>query len=487
MKILFAASEVSPIVKIGGLGDVAGALPKALEKLGVDVDVIVPFYPVIDRHKFKIIKQLSIDVPFDGHTWEVGVYKTKLPGSQVDVLLLNEPRFLAGGGVNAFSSLKDEIERFTFFSRAVVEYVKAQFNIYDVVHCNDWHTGMITHILEEEIGEERPATLFTIHNISYQGEWGMDLVQELGLSISEHRILEWDLEDGNVNLMLEGIASSDMVNTVSPTYAKEVKFSDVGGGMSEILRGKGKRFVGILNGIDYEYYNPQIDPFLRLNYNTRTYKEGKKQNKIELQKELGLKIKNVPVVSIISRLDGKQKGLDILCEALPEMLKLEMQFVLLGKGDKKYEESFYKLAHLRKYHGKVSINLGFDEALSHRIYAASDIFLMPSRFEPCGLSQLISMKYGTLPVAHGVGGLKDTVKDDSTGFIFNVFSGNGLLRAVTKAYKLCGSKKWQEMVTKAMKKDYSWARSAEDYLDVYKKAIDYKEEVPVLENIGFKD
>ncbi|MBI4091245.1 glycogen synthase [candidate division WWE3 bacterium] len=467
MKVLFAASEVSPIVKIGGLGDVAGSLPKALEKLGVDVDVIVPFYDIIPRHKFKIVKQYSIQVPYANQTHSVGVYKTKIPGSGVDVLLLKDAKYLSNGGTEAFTNLKNEIERFAFFNRALVEYIKARFNTYDIVHCNDWHTGVATHLLEEEIGDERPATIFTIHNVSYQGQWSLELVQELGLTIPLHRILQWDLEDNNINFMLEGIASSDYVSTVSPSYAKELLFTDIGGQMSEILKARQGRFYGILNGVDYSVFNPKTDVEIYRRYDAETFASGKKINKLMLQKELSLDVRNVPVISIIARLDPKQKGLDILAAALERILDLEVQFVLLGKGDKEYEKALEKLSRVKKYEGKLSINLKFDEGLARKIYAGSDVFLMPSRFEPCGLSQLIAMRYGALPIVHSVGGLKDTVKDGATGFSFNVFNSNALYRSVVRACKLYGSKKWDGMIKQAMKKDFSWDKSAREYLELY--------------------
>lgn len=474
MKVLFAASEVAPIVKVGGLGDVAGSLPKALERLGLDVDVIVPFYHVIDVHKFKIVKQLEIDVPYAGATHKVGVFKTKLPDSTVDVLLLKNNEYLSRGGTDAFTSLKDEIERFAFFSRSVVEYIKAEFNTYDLIHCNDWHTGMITHLLEEEIGQERPATLFTIHNIAYQGQWDLELVHELGLSIPEHRILQWDLEDGNVNFMLEGIASSDAVSTVSPSYAKELLLSEIGGQMSDLLKGKQARFFGILNGLDYDYFNPKTDRNLKKRYSTEGYKDAKLENKTALQKELVLASKNVPVISLVSRLDPKQKGLDIFAEIIGKILALDVQLVILGKGDKEYEDNFRKLAQLKKYHDKLSINLGFDEPLARRIYAASDLFLMPSRTEPCGLAQMIAMRYGTLPIVHKVGGLKDTVTDGKDGFSFALFKGDALFRTIEKAVRLWGSPKFDKMVKEAMAKDFSWDSSAFDYYELYKKIVSYK-------------
>lgn len=471
MKVLFAVSEAAPIVKIGGLGDVAGSLPKALEKLGVDIDVAIPYYSIIDPAKYKIIKQFDMTIPFAGATHHVGVYKTKLPESSVDVLMFRNLKYLSGGGIKAFSSLKDEVERFAFFDRAIVEYIKLSFNTYDLVHCQDWHTGVITHILEEEVGEERPATLFTIHNVAYQGQAGLELVQELDLSIPAHQILQWDLEDGNINFMLEGAASSDALSTVSPTYAKELLFNDIGGQISEILAARKDRFFGILNGIDYDFFNPKKDKHLHTRYDHTSFKAGKQANKTALQKEIGLTQKQVPLIAMVTRLDVKQKGLDILAEALDAIFEQDVQFVLLGKGDPAFEKRLEKLAGLKKLHGKLAIKLGFDEGLARRIYASSDMFLMPSRTEPCGLGQMIAMRYGSLPIVHSTGGLRDTVADGVDGFCFNVFSGNALLRSVTKACKLWGSDKWQTMVKHAMQKDFSWDKSALDYLDLYKKVI----------------
>ncbi len=474
MKILLAASEVAPIVKVGGLGDVAGSLPKALQKLGIEADVVIPFYQIIDLHKFKIIKQMTIQVGYANKTHEVGVFKTKLPGSNVDVFLLKNDDYMAHGGSDAFTSLQDEVERFAFFNKALVEFIKASFNTYDLVHCNDWHTGMVTHLLEEEIGEDRPATLFTIHNIAYQGQWDMELVYEMGLSVPEHQILQWDLEDKHVNFMLEGIASSDAVSTVSPTYAKELLFDDIGGPMADILRSRQGRFFGIINGLDYEYFNPKTDVNLVQRFGAENWKEGKLAVKKALQKELVLADKNVPVISLISRLDPNQKGLDIFGDIIGKILEMDVQLIILGKGDKTYEENFKKLASMQKYHDKLSINLGFNEGLARKIYAASDFFLMPSRTEPCGLAQMIAMRYGALPIVHKVGGLKDTVADGKDGFSFTLFKGDALFRTIDKAVKLWGSAKYEGMVKKAMAKDFSWDSSAFDYSELYKKVINFR-------------
>lgn len=483
MKVLFVASEVAPIIKIGGLGDVAGSLPKALEKLGVDVDVIVPFYSLIDESKFSFMKQMEISVPYAGATHEVGVYKTKLPGSEVDAILLRNLEYLSGGGLQAFSNLRNEIERFSFFDRAVVEFIKCSFNVYDLVHCNDWHTGLITHLLEEEVGQERPATLFTIHNIAYQGETSMDLVAEVGLNIALHDVLRWDLDDGNVNFMLEGIASSDAVSTVSKSYANEIMFPDIGGAMADILRGKSGRVFGILNGIDYGVYlglqslaqkaEAKLELFSEIGSNPR---QGRTLGRDDPYAGTIPQQGQTLVVSVISRIDANQKGLDILYEAMPEILKHDVRFILLGKGDKVYEEKFKALE--AQYPEKVSVNIGFSEDMARKIYAGSDLFLMPSRTEPCGLAQMIAMRYGALPLVHETGGLKDTVSDGVDGFSFQIFTASELVKAFNRALKVYGSEKWAEMVGVAMKKDFSWGSSAREYVDLYEKVVGYKEARP---------
>jgi len=473
MKVLLPASEVAPIVKLGGLGDVIGSLPKALDKLGVDIDVIVPYYPNAKVDGLKVYKSVEIEVPFDNKSNIVEVFNTKLPGSNVDVLLLRNALYFASGGKDAFQNNVTETQMYAFFDRAVVEYIKSQFNIYDLVHCNDWHTGLITHLLADEVGNTRPATLFTIHNLGYQGVGGSELVQDVGIVPGEHRLIDWDIEDGDLNLLLQGVTSSDFINAVSETYAKEILTEEYGGNLAEVLRSREGRIRGILNGIDYEQF-PR-------DYDTSNWKEKKAEYKQNLQKELNLDVDaHKPLFSFIGRLDPNQKGLDILHESLPAFVEKGAQFILLGSGDSEWEEKLAALGNQAALSKDLSINIAFDVELAQRIYKGSDFLVVPSKYEPCGLIQMIAMWYGTLPVVHATGGLKDSVDDGKTGIVFDSYSSKDFIEGVARGIKLFESPKYNEMVVATMSKDFSWDASAQKYMKLYEDVIKIKNETPVL-------
>jgi starch synthase len=467
MKILLAASEVAPIIKIGGLGDVMGSLPKALEKLGVNADVAIPYYPKVKIEGLKVYKAIELEVPFDNKSNKVEIHKTKLPGSNVDVLMFKNDEYFAIGGKSAFLNNPSETEMFSFFSRAVVEYVKAEFNTYDLVHCHDWHTGLITHILQEELHQDRPPTLFTVHNLFYQGKAEVDIVRELGFSPGSHPLIDYDIQDGDLNLLYQGITSADFINTVSESYAEEIKTEEFGDEMAETLQARKDVLKGIVNGIDYSFFPRDFDE--------SNWEEKKAEHKKILQEELGLDIGDKPVFSFISRLDPGQKGLDILYISIDHIIKSGGQFVLLGTGEKSWEKKFEKLANKKKYKGDISINIEFSVELANKIYAGSDYFFVPSRYEPCGLTQMISMHYGTPPIVRNVGGLKDTVDDGDNGFTFNEYSSLDLNKAVTRALKTYEDKEeYKKMVEAALAKDFSWDVSAKKYVDLYQEIINSK-------------
>ena len=461
MKVLLAASEVAPIVKLGGLGDVMGSLPKALEKIGVNVDVVVPFYPSAKISNLKVYKSLEIEVPFEQSIVTVEVFKTKLPDSNVDVFLLRNPAYFSVGGKTAFANNISESKMFAFFDKAVVELLKSEFNTYDIVHCNDWHTGFVTHLLEDEMGESRPRTLLTIHNLSYQGVGPESLVRDLGVVPGDHQLVAWDLDDNKINFLLQGITSSDYVSTVSPSYASEILFKDVGGELSEILQSRKDRLTGILNGIDYTLF--------KKSYGVSNWKQEKLIAKRSLQKKLGMRTNEAaPLFAFISRLDPNQKGLDILFDCVSGIIELGGQFVLLGTGDPTWENKFLTLADNRA----ISISIDFDVDLANEIYEGADFILVPSKYEPCGLTQMIGMHYGTLPVVHGVGGLKDTVTEGKTGFVFNTYSVKELQRAINRACAVFKkNEKYDEMVSSALKADFSWKKSAAKYKELYERML----------------
>jgi starch synthase len=466
MKVLLAASEVAPIIKIGGLGDVTGSLPKALEKLGVNIDVIAPFFPSAKTENLDIYKAIDLNVPFNGENVPVEVFKTKLPGSNVDVILLKNAQYFSTGGTNFFAQNITETEMFVFFDRAVVEYIKSGFNMYDLIHCNDWHTGLITHLLEDEIPDSRPATLFTIHNLMYQGIGGADIVREVGLVPGTHAILDWDIADGDMNMMQQGVAASDFINAVSPTYAKEVLTGEFGGELADVLKAREGRLSGILNGLDYSAF-PR-------DYAVNNWETGKRINKEKLFAQLGLKGNiNQPLFSYIGRIDPNQKGIDLILDVIPEIIEKGGLFLLLGTGVKEWEEKLNNLAKDPKLAGKFICITKFDMNLANLMYSGSDFLVVPSKYEPCGLIQMIAVWYGTLPIVRGVGGLKDSITDKKNGFTFEKYCREDFMEAINKAFEIFNNKnKMDEMVVNAMKGDFSWNKSAKEYFDLYTKVIE---------------
>ncbi|MEA2020566.1 MAG: glycogen/starch synthase [Patescibacteria group bacterium] len=487
MKVLYCSSECDPFVKIGGLGDVSAALPKALSRLGVEVRVAIPFYDVIEREKFSFEKMGEIEVPFADETHKTAVWQTLLPGTDVMVLLFENDKYLFSGGTEAFTGLDGEIRRFAFFDRAVVSWLEQeQYWKPDVLHLNDWHTGLIPKYVEEL--EPSPAILLTVHNLSYQGISSLDLFSETGLSIENSRLLSWDAQDDNIDFLLVGIAKAHVINTVSPTYAKEILTSEFGEGLDEVLRSRKARIFGVLNGIDTESFDPEKDGKIFANYTIANWRDGKAKNKEGLQQAVGLEENpDKLLVGFVGRLDPDQKGLDLIYKAWRGLKSLDLQFVLLGIGDPEWEKKFQKLD---KNHDNFSAQIKFDKQLARRIFAGADVILMPSKFEPCGLPQMMGMRYGAVPVVHAVGGLADTVQDGENGFAFSNYSKKGLIQSLKRAllsYKVfkgvAGADQskleeavldWGSLVEAGMGVDFSWSTSAKQYFKLYQKALGYR-------------
>ena len=472
LKILLCASEVAPVIKIGGLGDVVGSLPKALETVGVDADVVVPFFPTAKIESLHIYKSRTLLVMYDAMSHEVEVWTTKLPASNVDLYLLKNDLFFGTGGKEAFLNTPNETQIFAFFDKCVCELVKSMFNTYDVVHCNDWHTGLVPHLLSDELGASRPASIMTIHNISYQGTGAPSVITDVGLTAVAHKSLEWDVSDGDLNLLMQGIMSADFINTVSPSYADELIAQTDSSQIRQVLTARKDRFLGILNGLDYRAFPRE--------FSVTDWQQKKQIIKTKLKDELGMfGDKDRPIFSMISRFDPNQKGLDILSEAVPDIVGLGGDFVLLGSGDKTWEAKFTQLAdRLNKEHGRkaVSVSLLFDAGLANRIYQGSDFFLIPSKFEPCGLTQMIAMWYGAVPVAHAVGGLKDTIKHGRTGFLFEDYSGQALLASIQKCFNIYKSPAHSAIVEECLKQDFSFDKSAKLYKELYDKAVQIRKD-----------
>jgi len=476
--ILYISSEAFPLIKTGGLGDVAGSLPAALLKQSQDVRLLLPAY----RDALKLVTKKKFVATHSYYNLPLNIIETRLPGSNVIVWLVDCPAlFDRPGGPYSDQhgqAWDDNALRFAVFCHAAVDIALNSFKLNwqaDVVHCNDWQSGLVPALLS--LHKIRPATVFTIHNLAYQGIFDQQTFAELQLPGQL-----WHMDGiefyNQLSFMKGGIAYADKINTVSPHYAQEILEPEYGYGLDGLLTHRKNDLSGILNGIDEKHWNPGTDKHLIHKYNRRTLK-NKVLNKSALQKELALpEDTSIPMIGMISRL-VEQKGLDIILECLYDVLKLPLQLVILGTGDSHYELQLSQWAEKRGR--KLKIIIGYNEALAHRIEAASDMFLMPSKFEPCGLNQLYSLRYGTLPIVTAVGGLCDTVInttqkniDDkaANGFVLKDKTAEALLSAINNAltfYKQPDS--WQQLQLNAMAGDYSWQTSAKHYIDLYNQVL----------------
>lgn len=485
MKILFASAEVTPIVKVGGLADVVGALPKALHVRGHDVRIVIPKYAAIDQNKFPSEHRLeSFTIPWRGRSVAVHLDQGVLPHSVVPVYYLDAPDlFSVFRGVYFQSgdteAMREEIERFVFFSWAVCQ-VFSQFDWRpDIVHVHDWHTAAIALFarLHRQSSAACPPVALTIHNLQSQGRWSAEEVWSwLGLRGDEAPTMVRRDRLGSLNLLQQGILSAAAVNTVSPTYAKEILTPAFGEGLEDDLRARPGGIHGVLNGIDIEAFDPAIDPNLIATYSTDTVDDGKAKNKQHLQSEVGLPSDpSSLLIGSVGRL-APQKGYQLLPDVIDGLMDRPTQLVILGSGTPDLQRLVADLG--RRFPARVKVIERFDASLAQRIYAGADVFLMPSVFEPCGLGQLIAMRYGTIPIVHAVGGLKDTVvdltahPDRGTGFVFQNFSGADLLTAVDRALRLHDHHgALGEVRRRGMNQDFSWHRSAKTYEHLYEKII----------------
>ncbi len=466
MKILLVASEVNPFVKVGGLADVAGALPKALVGLGCKVSVVMPMYRQLNLGDYNVSEFINVlDVPL-GYGNETASIKRVSLSNDIDLYLVDNGAYFQRENLYNFP---DDPRRFIFFSRASFELAKILDP--DIIHCNDWHTALVPGYVRHYWDRKLLGTLFSIHNLAYQGLCERDMFVYSALPESAYNPEEVEFY-GKFNIMKSGIVYSDMINTVSPTYAEEIKTPEFGCGLDGLLRSKADVLVGILNGIDEEEFNPQTDIYLSAKFSVDSL-ENKEENKKFLLNELGIIYnKDVPVISFIGRL-WEQKGIDIVIQAIPELIKKEVYLIILGTGSEYYHRILSQFRE--QFPDKISINLKFDNRLAHLIYGGSDFLLMPSRFEPCGLGQMIAMKYGTIPIVRGVGGLKDTVKENETGFVFFDYSYNALLESIDRALNLYSDKdRLKAMQRRIMLEDHSWTNSAKRYLEIYNRILSSK-------------
>ncbi|WP_270942762.1 glycogen synthase GlgA [Romboutsia lituseburensis] len=479
MKVLYVTSECWPFAKTGGLGDVAYALPKELKKEGVDVRVILPKYSTMPNYLKEKLREVAVfNVKVGWRNQYCGLLEMELDGVKF-YFIDNEYYFKREGEIAYLYGYGDDVERYTFFSNAVLE-VLAILDFYpEIINMNDWHTGMIPLILKEKYsGLEKYKnikTIYTIHNLQYQGVFSNKVLGDI-LDLPYKYLENGDVEYyGGVSFMKSGIVYSDKVTTVSPTYTNEIQTEFYGESLDGLLRANSYKLKGILNGIDYDLNNPKTDKDIFINYDIDTI-DKKIENKLHLQKMLGLEVNpDIPLVGIVSRLVS-QKGLDLISYIMPEIMREDIQMVILGTGEHQYQSMFNYYASI--YPNKVSANITFDSALAQQIYASSDMFLMPSLFEPCGIGQMLAMRYGTLPIVRETGGLKDTVNPynkfsgEGNGFSFKNYNAHEMLYCIQRAMELYKDKdKWRHLVISAMNTDSSWKKSAREYIKTYHEML----------------
>jgi starch synthase len=481
MKILIVASEAAPFAKTGGLADVVGSLPRALRQLGHDVRVILPCYQAIDEQGYSLRKgRKSVEVSIDGVVRKGLLRQSTLDG--VTFYFIENREFFQRSGLygDGTGDYADNALRFGFFCRAVLQFLRRLDFRPDVLHLNDWQSALIPVLLGTELKDDPffagMGTVLTIHNIGYQGLFPPETLEALHLNPALNDLEKMEYF-GQISFLKGGIVYADRLNTVSESHCQELQTPELGFGFDGLLRKRHEHLSGILNGIDTKTWDPELDSALPVNYSAGDLR-GKASNKKALQKELGLEQANRPIVAMVTRLDS-QKGLDLVEEAWEELLRRDLQIVLLGTGEPKHRDFF--AAEKDRHPGQVAIHLKFEETLARRIYAGSDLFLMPSRYEPCGLGQMIALRYGTLPLVRRTGGLADTVIDAgenasaANGFSFTDYSASALLAAMDRALQLYDDRRaWLKLVRRAMSSDFSWARSAKHYLELYQQATEAK-------------
>ncbi len=471
-KILIVGAEAIPFAKTGGLADVVGTLPLYLKKLGVDVRVILPFHGAVKMQydqQAKTVAEFSVSV--GGHNRYVGVRQMEWEG--VPFYFIDNNDYFSGP---IYKGGDAEGEQYAYFSCAVLESLEPIGFLPDVLHCNDWHTAVIPMLLKTRYQGrpyEKIGTLLTIHNMIYQGVYRLDFAKEL-LSVSDELLTSEYMEHwGMANFLKAGLAFADKINTVSPSYAKELQDPYYACGLEDLLSKRAADLSGILNGINVEEYNPKTDPLIEYPFHSRAF-SGKRKNKVSLLKKLGLQGEpDIPMIAMVTRLTD-QKGIDTVLEALPALMEERLTFVLLGSGDAKYEAAFRGMEE--RYKGRLCAYIGYDNRLAHQIYASSDLFLMPSKFEPCGISQMIAMRYGSLPIVRETGGLRDTVvpyhegTGEGNGFSFTNDNAQDMLHVIRYALQtISDDKTKRKLMARAMGTDYSFSHSAAAYLALYRE------------------
>lgn len=476
MRVALCSSEMASLAKVGGLADVTDSLPKALKAMGKDVRVFLPLYKQIREKKGQELRDTGVEISawMDGERRVAKIWEIQVQG--VPVYLVDYPPYFHREHPYGTpeGDYPDNPYRFAYFSKSVLEAIAALNLEVDVIHCNDWETALVPVYLQHSYREgfEGVGTLLTIHNLAYQGVFPKETLPRIGLdwSLFHMEALEYY---GNINFLKGGIIFSQVVNTVSPTYAKEIQTERFGYGLDGVLRKKGDRLFGVLNGIDYEEWDPASDPRIYFHYD-RGNLEDKYRNKEALRKEKGLRHGDGPLAGMVGRL-VEQKGVDLVHAVVGDLVSMGIQLIILGSGEKRYHDMLMELND--KYGDMVSVNIGYSDTLAARIYAGCDLFLMPSRYEPCGLGQMIALRYGTIPVVRATGGLADTVAEynpdtkEGNGFLFHAFKPGEFLGAIQRAQDVYRRREeWLALVERAMACDFSWGASARRYLELYRLA-----------------
>lgn len=487
IKVLYIASEVVPFAKTGGVADVAGAFPVAMKELGQEVRVIMPKYKIINERKYilrEVIRLKDIEIPLGKEPKKINVKSAFIPDSKVQIYFIDyKPYFFRDGlygDAKSGKEYKDNESRFILFCKGVLETLKLLFWQPDIIHCNDWQTALtplfLKTIYKNDPFFKKTSSILTIHNPISQGVFKSDVIEQFGLPEDFKETKELITDDGKVNFLKIGIRYADIVNTVSEQFAKEIQSSsEYGFGLEKVLKDRDNQIIGILNGVDYNAWSPEADPIITTNYSFKNL-ALKEENKKALLKKVGLPYNHdVPVIGFIARLTA-QKGIDLICKAIPELAKSGAQYIILGTGEKRYSTILCQA--MKNYPDIFSIHLTFNVVLSHLIEAGADIFLAPSQVEPCGMNQLYSLKYGTVPIVRSTGGLADTIQDfdpDSgtgNGFTFKKYDVTDLSRAIKQAVSIYkDSALWKIIMRNGMKENHSWLIAGKKYLKLYSSAL----------------
>ncbi len=481
-KILFVSSEAVPYIKTGGLADVVGSLPKYFDRNEYDVRVMLPKYACMDAAFLPNLRFVChFYVNLNWRKQYVGILESEYRG--IHYYFVDNEFYFAGS--SPYNNIYEDVEKFAYFSKAVLASLPYIDFAPDVIHCHDWQTGLVPVYLHTAFGDDNfyagIKTVFSIHKLKFQGRWRIREVIDI-TGLPEQIFNDKELESyGEANYLKGGVVYADAVTTVSPSYANEITTQEGGEGLHGLMNARRNVLHGILNGIDYDEFNPQTDPYIESNFSSKSVLSGKKANKAALQKELGLPVRESAfVIGIVSRLT-EQKGFDLVSYIMDDLVsRLDVQIVILGTGESKFENVFHHFHS--QYPDKVSAYIGYSEEKAHKIYASADAFLMPSLFEPCGLSQMMSMRYGTIPIVRETGGLKDTVQayneyeNTGTGFSFCNFNADDMKHVIEYAYHVFRDerKAWEDMMQRAMAQDFSWNKSAGEYEKLYDSLCDMK-------------